>query len=172
MSLHIMLERPDTTDASTLIHELDEYLTPLYPSENRFGYSVDKLIAEAVSFFVLRYNEELAGCGGLKIFPGEYAEVKRMYVRPQYRGKGFGKIMLEHLAAFAREQEISLLRLETGIYQAEAIGLYERMGFQRIGPFGDYPAAPLSIFYEKRIAPAHTDQVYPDPAQVDETHIT
>jgi ribosomal protein S18 acetylase RimI-like enzyme len=59
--------------------------------------------------------------------------------------------MLDHLESFAREHEVKLLRLETGIYQMEAIGLYERMGFQRIPPFGAYQADPLSRFYEKRI---------------------
>jgi hypothetical protein len=44
-----------------------------------------------------------------------------------------------------------VLRLETGIYQLEAIGLYERCGFQRIPPFGDYKADPLSVFFEKRL---------------------
>jgi putative acetyltransferase len=155
MPLQITPERPDTEDAAELIRELDTHLHPLYPSESRHGYSVEKLILEGVSFFVMRYNEELAGCGALKLFPADFAEVKRMYVRPQFRGMGFGKMMLDHLAAFARERGVSLLRLETGIHQAEAIGLYERMGFQQIGPFGDYREDPLSLFYEKRIDETH-----------------
>jgi hypothetical protein len=44
-----------------------------------------------------------------------------------------------------------VLRLETGIHQSEAIGLYERFGFQRIPPFGDYQEDPLSIFFEKHL---------------------
>jgi putative acetyltransferase len=151
MSLQIVAERPDTMDAQTLIKELDDYLTPLYPSESRHGFSVEKLIREEVAFFVMRYNEELAGCGGLKTFPGDYAEIKRMYVRPQWRGRGFAKRMVEHLVAHARQQKVRIVRLETGIYQTEAIGLYERMGFQRIGPFGEYRPDPLSLFYEKQI---------------------
>jgi ribosomal protein S18 acetylase RimI-like enzyme len=74
-----------------------------------------------------------------------------MYVRPQFRGRGFGKLLVNHLADFALGQGIDLLRLETGIHQTEAIGLYERMGFQRIPPFGEYKVDPLSLFYEKRI---------------------
>ena len=149
--VQIVAEQADTVDAQTLIAELDSYLTPMYPSESRHGFSVEKLIREEVAFFVMRYNEELAGCGGVKTFPGDYAEVKRMYVRPHLRGKGLAKRMLEHLTDHARGQQITVLRLETGIYQTEAIGLYERMGFQRIGPFGEYRLDPLSVFYEKRI---------------------
>ncbi len=72
-----------------------------------------------------------------------------MYVRPAFRGRGFAKLMLDHLAEYARAHGVTLLRLETGIHQHEAIGLYQRMGFYQIPPFGDYKDDPLSVFYEK-----------------------
>jgi len=144
-------ESPDTTDAKTLIAELEAQLAPFYPRESRHGYSVEKLIAEAVTFFLIRENATPAGCGGLKLFGTQYGEVKRMYVRPQFRGLGLAKLMLNHLADCARSHNITLLRLETGIYQREAIGLYERMGFYRIPPFGPYTDDRLSQCYEKRI---------------------
>ncbi len=61
-----------------------------------------------------------------------------MYVRPQFRGSGFAKLILNRLADHARAHGVSLLRLETGIHQREAIGLYEGLGFRRILPFGAY----------------------------------
>ena len=144
-------ERPDSADALALIAELEAQLELLYPHESRHGYSVEKLIAENVAFFLIRYSDAPAGCGGIKLFGKEYGEIKRMYVRPQFRGLGLGKLMLNHLADYARGQGVGLLRLETGIYQREAIGLYERMGFQRIPPFGAYKEDPLSRCYEKQI---------------------
>jgi putative acetyltransferase len=147
----ITAERPDTLDAIQLIAELDAYLTPLYPAESRHGFSVDKLLQEAVAFFVIRHEDVPACCGGIKLFDTEYGEVKRMYVRPQFRGLGFGKRMLNHLAEYAMQRGVKVLRLETGIHQSEAIGLYGRFGFQRIPPFGDYKEDPLSIFFEKRL---------------------
>jgi putative acetyltransferase len=147
----ILPERPDTPDALELIRELEAYLHPLYPSESRHGFSVEKLIAEKVAFFVLRYDGAPAGCGGVKLFGTGYGEVKRIFVRPQYRGLGFSKLIMDHLAGYARERGIPVLRLETGIYQPEAIGLYERLGYRRIGPFGEYKDDPLSIYFEKRI---------------------
>jgi ribosomal protein S18 acetylase RimI-like enzyme len=81
----------------------------------------------------------------------EYAEVKRMYVRPQFRGLGLAQMMLDHLAGYAESQGIGLLRLETGIYQHAAIRLYERLGFQPIPAFGEYKASKLNRFYEKRL---------------------
>jgi putative acetyltransferase len=151
MSAIITLERPDTADARGLIAELEAHLEPLYPRESRHGFNVEKLIAETVAFFLIRYNDTPAGCGGIKLFGTEYGEIKRMYVRPQFRGLGLGKMMLDHLADYARAQGVGVLRLETGIHQQEAISLYEGTGFQRIAPFGAYKEDPLSVFYEKRI---------------------
>ena len=145
-------ERPDTADAMALIAELEAYLEPLYPRESRHGYSVEKLIAEAVAFFLIREDGAPAGCGGIQLFGTEYGEIKRMYVRPQSRGRGFAKMMLSHLADYAQSQGVTTLRLETGIHQHAAIALYEQMGFQQIPPFGDYKFDPLSRCYEKRIS--------------------
>jgi GNAT superfamily N-acetyltransferase len=151
MSPIITPERPDSAAAIALINELEADLDPLYPRESRHGYSVEKLLAQAVAFFVVRDNDAPAGCGGIQLFGTEYGELKRMYVRPQFRGLGFGKLLLDHLADYARAHGVGLLRLETGIHQTAAISLYERTGFQRIRPFGAYVEDPLSLFFEKRI---------------------
>ena len=145
-------ERPDTADAMQLIAELTEDLNPtLYPQTSIHGYNVEKLIREGVHFFVLRQDGVPAGCGGVQFFGAEYGEVKRMYVRPPFRGQGLGRLILDHLAACARQHGVSVLRLETGIYQLDAIRLYEHYGFQRIGPFGDYREDQYSLYYEKRL---------------------
>ena len=144
-------ERPDTPDALALIAELEDVLDPLYPRESRHGYSVEKLLREQVTFFVVREDGAAAGCGGVQLFGSDYGELKRMYVRPEFRGRGLGKLMLNQLAEYAHKNGVGLLRLETGIHQKEAIGLYEGFGFKRIPPFGEYKPDPLSIFYEKRI---------------------
>ena len=151
MTTVIVAERPDIADAITLISELEAQLEPLYPKTSRHGYSVEKLMKQGVAFFVTRHDGVLAGCGGIELFGVEYGEIKRMYVRPQFRGLGLARLMLDHLATYAQQRNIHLLRLETGIHQEAAIALYERMGFQRIPPFGMYKENPLSRFYEKQI---------------------
>ena len=151
MSAIITPERPDTADAVVLITELEAQLEPFYPRESRHGLSVERLLAEAVAFFVLRSQGTPAACGGVKLFGSEYGELKRMYVREQFRGLGFGRLMLDHLADYTRAQGVALLRLETGIHQHAAIGMYERTGFYRIPPFGPYTDDPLSVYFEKRI---------------------
>ncbi len=151
MSIRIVEERPDSPDAVLLIGELDALLDVLYPQESRHGFSVDQLLRDGVAFFVARYAGEPAGCGGVKLFGTAYGEVKRMYVRPAHRGRGLGKAMLDRLKAYALERQVGVLRLETGIHQTEAIGLYERYGFRRRPTFGEYRDDPLSLCYEKSI---------------------
>jgi putative acetyltransferase len=148
----IVEERPDSPDASQLIAELEAVLNPLYSPESRHGLSVERLLREGVPFFVSRHDGQPAGCGGVQLFGAEYGEVKRMYVRPQFRGFGLGRLMLEHLATYCQQRGVTLLRLETGIYQVEAIGLYEHFGFQRLAPFGTYRVDPVSLCFEKRLA--------------------
>jgi GNAT superfamily N-acetyltransferase len=148
----IVAERPDTADATLLIAELEAQLDPLYPRASRHGLSIQQLLDQDVAFFVLRWHGVPAGCGGVKIVGADYGEIKRMYVRPHWRGQGLARLMLRHLADHARAHGIGLLRLETGIHQHAAIGLYERTGFYRIPPFGPYTDDPLSRYYEISLA--------------------
>lgn len=152
MSITIVAARPDSPEAVELLNELDGDLTPhLYPPESRHAFTIDKLLRENVNFFISHYDGKPAGCGGVKLFDKQYGEVKRMYVRPAFRGLGLGKAMLNHLAEYALNRQVGMLRLETGIYQTHAIALYERLGFQRRAPFGEYREDPLSVYFEKRI---------------------
>jgi putative acetyltransferase len=159
MTITIVEERPDSTDALKLLSELDAalWLHP-YPPESRHAFTVDQLLRDNVAFFVVRLDGEPAACGGVRLFGVEYGEVKRMYVRPAYRGRGLGKAILNHLAAHAEERQVSLLRLETGIYQTEAIGLYERWGFARRPPFGEYREDRLSVYFEKHLTNQSANQ--------------
>lgn len=151
MTTSIVRERPNTSDARMLIEELEAHLEPYYPKTSRHGYSVEKLLQQEVAFFVTRHDGIPAGCGGVQFYGDEYGEIKRMFVRPQFRSLGLAQLMLRHLEDYAREQGVYLLRLETGIHQKDAIRLYEKWGFQYIPPFGEYVEDPLSRFFEKQI---------------------
>jgi len=147
--------RPDSADAVKLIDELNKYLEPLSPPESQHGYSIEKLIEQNVNFYLLKYEGKAAGCAGVQFFdPADerpFAEVKRMYIRPEFRGLGLAQALLAHLEKVTAEQGLNLLRLETGIAQKSAIKLYERWGFQKIGPFGPYTEDPNSLYFEKEV---------------------
>jgi putative acetyltransferase len=136
-----------------LIGELNDVLGAAYEAHQRHGLSIDQLFEPHVRFFRARLDGIVVGCGGVAVFE-DYAEVKRMYTRPAARGRGVAKALLYIIQAEVRRADKSVLRLETGTYQREAIGLYERMGFRSCGPFGPYAAMPArnietSLFFEK-----------------------
>jgi putative acetyltransferase len=154
MAVEIARERPDAPDAAALVEELEAHLAARYPDESRHGFSVDRLVEQGVHFFVLREDGIAGGCGGVLLVPDgddRYAEIKRMYTRPAHRGKGYGRRILVTLIDHARDEGYPLIRLETGVDQVEAIGLYESMGFRVCPPFGPYRVDPLSPCYELRL---------------------
>src|SRR5262245_49039218 len=95
LTVVISEDSPDTPDAVLLRDDLAAHLASFCPSESRHGFSVEKLLRDGVRFFVARDDGRPAGCGGILIVEREYAEIKRMYVRPAFRGRGLGRLMLE-----------------------------------------------------------------------------
>jgi putative acetyltransferase len=150
--MHISFESPDQPDVHALIGELDAYLYSLYPAENVYALDIASLQHPSVLFAVARDAAGAAlGCGAIVLKP-EYGELKRMYVRPQARGRGLARRLIVTLEEKAAEQGCRIFMLETGPTQVEALILYERLGYQVRGPFGDYPADPLSVFMQKNAA--------------------
>jgi putative acetyltransferase len=126
-----------------------------YEAHQRHGLSIEQLFEPNVRLFIARLDRLAVGCGGVAVFD-DYAEVKRMYTRPVARLRGVAKAVLRKIEDEARGAGMLVLRLETGTFQQEAIGLYERMGFRPRGPFGPYAAMPArnietSLFFEKEI---------------------
>lgn len=87
------------------------------------------------------------GCGGLRPFGVDAAEVKRMYVSPAARGRGVARAVLAALVAHARSVGLRRLMLETGTEQPEAVGLYESEGWTPIPAFGHYAHDPRTRCY-------------------------
>jgi putative acetyltransferase len=150
-TLTIREETPDQPDVIWMIAALDALMTSLYPAESNHLLDLAALSAPGVTFLVVRAGDEAVGCGAILNDPRGWGELKRMYVRPDQRGRGLGKRVLAELEAIAREAGLRLLRLETGIHNAEALALYRRAGFTERSDFGDYAPDPLSVFMEKRI---------------------
>lgn len=150
--MNIALESPDQPDVVELITELDRYQSALYPPESNHFVDIATLAQPSVLFAVARCSDGAAGACGAIVLGPDYGEIKRMYVHPRLRGQGVAKALLAFLETAARERGCTLLQLETGILQDEAIGLYKRCGYERRGPFGDYKEDPLSLFMAKRLA--------------------
>ncbi|WP_433051327.1 GNAT family N-acetyltransferase [Dactylosporangium sp. CS-033363] len=92
-----------------------------------------------------------AGCGAIQPIDDQTVEVKRMYVRPAYRGNGIARRTLAALEDLAAASHYLFIRLETGARQPESIRLYESAGYRPIPPYGPYVHSPLSLCYEKLV---------------------
>lgn len=143
-----------------LIGELDAYLASLYPSESNHLQSVEALSGKgALLIGVVGEDDALLGCGAVLAMSddGLYGEVKRVYVRPRYRGRGLSKAIMRHLEMHLLDAGLRVARLETGVHQHEALALYRRLGYRCRPPFGAYREDPLSVFMEKRLLPSRGD---------------
>ena len=154
----ITLERltQPTADARALIEELDADLRGPYAPDQHHGFSIDRVFASGLTFFIAKLNGEAVGCGGVAFDDG-YAELKRMYVRPRARGQGVAQAVIAKLEAEARAKGYKRLTLETGDVQHAAIKVYERAGFNVCKPFGEYLTLPphtieRSVFMDKALA--------------------
>jgi putative acetyltransferase len=149
----IATEPFDSADARRLISALDEHLAGRYPPEQRFGPNLkpEQIAAGLGTFVVARVHGRAVGCGALRKLDEATAEVKRMYVEPELRGRGLARKILDHLEDVARGLGVHRLVLETGIYQAEAIALYRRAGFRPVRCWGEYAQALTSVCFEKDV---------------------
>jgi GNAT superfamily N-acetyltransferase len=92
-----------------------------------------------------------AQAGNLRAGYVQTVEIKRMFVIPEFRGRGFARVMLAHLEDLSRAIGAGRVVLETGMRQPEAMRLYESSGYERIEGFGHYCASELSVSYGKRL---------------------
>ena len=148
---------PSDPRARRLVRMLDSLQGSLYPAESNHLDSVDTLESENVTFLAAFIDGEVVGCGAVKRVSSsraspQYGEIKRMYVDPGARGRGVGNALMDALESTLVAHEICIARLETGVHQPVALALYERRGYVRIPPFGEYGEDPLSVFYEKQLA--------------------
>jgi len=103
--------------------------------------------------FYIAYDDNgtAAACGALKHFDETTAEIKRMYVKPEYRGRGISKKILLKLEYHAREFHYQRLVLETGLKQPEAMNLYSKFEYTPIKCYGRHADDPDSRCFEKLI---------------------
>jgi len=164
----IARERPDHPQVGPLLRELDDYLGRLYPPEANHILDTSALMAPDVHFFVARSHEDdVVGCaawrhvtapsvpGAALTFPAPmaYAEIKRMMVRPDQRGRRIGAQLLQALELDAAAHGLRIALLETGADQVEAVRLYQRSGYRPCAAFGGYPDNGLSLFFHKALTP-------------------
>jgi putative acetyltransferase len=115
------------------------------------GFSVTDLDVARAVFVVASSEGEPVGCGALRPYDADIAEVRRMFTVPAWRGRGVAAAVLAELERHAREFGYRTMRLETGDRQVGAIRLYERSGYRHIPPYGVYDQWDDSVCFEKSL---------------------
>ena len=151
----VVVQRSDilSPPARTLIAALNNELSRTYPEEGacHFRLDADEVAHGRGAFLITWRSGKPIGCGAIRRIGTRTGELKRMYVIPEERGRGIGRAILQALEGEGRALGISRVVLETGVRQREALALYERAGFVRIAPFGEYVASPLSVCLAKEL---------------------
>jgi GNAT superfamily N-acetyltransferase len=142
---------PASHDAAALIAELDRDLISRYPGLQVQGIHAANFRQAGGVFFIGRIGDVPAACGALRPIDSRAVEVKRMFVSEGYRRRGFARAILRVLEEKAAQRGYSIIRLETGGSQPEAIALYESAGYHTIPCYGDHASDPLSRCFEKRL---------------------
>ncbi|GEK11645.1 GNAT family N-acetyltransferase [Pseudoalteromonas sp. McH1-7] len=140
--------KSDDPQVMSVFSEIDKLMNSLYPIASAQSLSVEEINQPNVYAVGLQNDDGIVACGAIvKQFDKTlYGEIKRLYVKPSYRGKGLSKRIMQILLHYAGEAQIPLIRLETGSKQTSAINLYETLGFERCERFGMYRDNPLSVF--------------------------
>ncbi|HSK71846.1 MAG TPA: GNAT family N-acetyltransferase [Pyrinomonadaceae bacterium] len=138
----------DNADFRELVALLDQDLRIRDGEEHSFYAQFNKI--DRIRHAVVAYQDgQAVGCGAIKEYAENAAEVKRMFVKPEWRGQGIAKRILAELESWAAELNYSECILETGKKQPEAIGLYQKSGYQIIPNYGQYEGVENSVCMRK-----------------------
>jgi putative acetyltransferase len=149
--LSIKQENPAQSDVAELLRHGEAFSASLYPPESSHHLPLDALRRPEARFFVARDTKGTALATGALVLHDGWAEIKRMWVEEAARGRGIARRVLNVLIGQAASAGIEILRLETGVSSHAALALYEKTGFKRRAPFGDYRPDPLSVFMERPV---------------------
>lgn len=149
----LLLQRTNNQnpDVIILVKELDAYLKITDGNEHEFYNQFNGL--DNISHCIVAYVDgKPAGCGAIKEFDENAMEIKRMYLRPEYRGKSIAEEMITELESWALELGFTRSVLETGERQVEAVRFYHKMGYELMPNYGQYIGMESSSCFEKQLA--------------------
>lgn len=145
---------PRSPEAVELVCALSTELARRYDfvDDGSGDFKPEDALVPRSAFVVGRVDGLAVACGALRPLGGDVCEIKRMYVSPENRRRGYSKLVLAELERLAAGMGYTAARLETADRQPEAIGLYERAGYRRIPNFGIYVGSERSVCFEKPLA--------------------
>ena len=148
--IHIEKTCASNTDFIQLVAALDKELAQRDGDEHAFYDQFNK-IARIKHVLVLYTEGEPVGCGAIKAMDTDCMEVKRMFIKEEYRRKGLAAKILSSLEKWAFELGYKKCVLETGKRQPEAVNLYTKNGYKLIPNYGQYSGVENSLCFEKQL---------------------
>lgn len=142
------IEPPRQPEITELLRLGDEFTRMLYPPDSCYLLNTTELEADNVTVFVARVDGEALGMAALVDRGDTSAELKRMFVHDNARGRGLASDLLTAIERHARSASIRVIQLETGPKQLAALALYEKHGYHRIPNFGQYVGDDFSVCME------------------------
>jgi len=146
--IHFLKTTSRHPDFIHLVKALDADLKTRDGEEHAF-YAQFNTIESLQQVVVAYLDDQAVGCGAIKAWQPDIAEVKRMYVPPTHRGQGIASQVLQELEKWAIDLSFRKCVLETGKRQPEAIALYQKNGYQLIPNYGQYVGVENSVCFEK-----------------------
>ncbi|MBO9617300.1 MAG: GNAT family N-acetyltransferase [Dyadobacter sp.] len=134
----------DSPDFQNLTSDLDDELCRIY-NTNKEDYEEYNRITGLPTVILAYENDTAIACGCFKQFDAHRIELKRMFVKPEFRGKGIASIMVDELERWGKELGYGTMILETGKGQPDAIALYRKLGYDDIPHFGEFPEESRSV---------------------------
>ena len=148
--LRLIRTNSTQADFQSLVQLLDAELHVRDGADHAFYAQFNKI--DSIQHVLVAYvNDQAVGCGAFKPFNENTVEIKRMFVRPEFRGQRIAEQVLTALETWAGELGMTSCVLETGYKQPEAIRLYERSGYERIPNYGQYIGVENSVCMSKSI---------------------
>jgi putative acetyltransferase len=147
VEVEITIDDPQRPEVRRLVERHLSFSYDVTPPGHVHALPLEGLVDPNVTFFAARSGADVVAIGALKHVDDAHAELKSMHTSEAVRGQGVGAAMVAHLLAFAADAGYRRVSLETGAGQAFAPAhrLYERFGFERCEPFGDYTANEHSV---------------------------
>ncbi|MFA9463188.1 MAG: GNAT family N-acetyltransferase [Velocimicrobium sp.] len=140
----------DNTDFEMLCHMLDENLDELVGKQFQREIYKKYNRRDSIHDVILIYHKNVAiACGAFKKFDEKQAELKRVFLKQEFRGKGLATLLISQLEQAAREKGFDTMILETGEPLVAATKRYEKLGYHRISNYGQYVDMPNSICMSK-----------------------
>jgi GNAT superfamily N-acetyltransferase len=152
MPVEFRVADPFGEDAQRLTAALSDELAAMYPEDKAAGagsFRPEDVAGPEGRFLIAYVGGEPAGCAAVRLMEPGVAEFKRLYVVRAKRGEGIARALIVEFESQARELGYRIVRLETGLRQANVLHLVASLGYQRIANYGIYVGNPFSACFEK-----------------------